>query len=611
MSRISGFIDNRGDVADQRIRDMLLPMQRTGWQADVRSIGKAVFGWTGSATINLATSSEAVAVLDGFVYNREDWPLQGSDAQLVLDLYLKHGFEGALRKINGDFAVALYDGKTNTLWLGRDRFGVKPLYYASQGELFAFASRPGALLALPGTSREVNRRFVALFAACHYRYFDNFPEESPYAGISQLPASHILCVREGHASQSTYWSLTDQEELALSEEILAERYRELLLDSVSLRLKSSRGAAFTLSGGMDSSSVLAAAVRLTGEKQHAFSAVYEDSTYDESREITPMLDAAVRQWHQIRIGTPDVFGIVRRMIDVHDEPVATATWLSHYLLCEEAAGKGFGSLFGGLGGDELNAGEYEHFFYHFADLKFGGEERELEHEVAMWALYHDHPIYKKNMAVVDDALIRLVDIRRKGRCLPERKRMARYYDALHPDYYDLHSFEPVMDHPFSTYLKNRTFQDITRETAPCCLRAEDRQTSAFGLENFLPFFDHRLVEFMFRIPGKFKIRDGVTKRLLRLAMKGVLPEETRTRIKKTGWNAPAHVWFSGKGMEELKDLVHSNLFKVQGVYNVPVVDQLMEGHRDILSSGAATENHMMFFWQLVNLTEWLKWVGER
>jgi asparagine synthase (glutamine-hydrolysing) len=324
-----------------------------------------------------------------------------------------------------------------------------------------------------------------------------------------------------------------------------------------------------------------------------------------------MLDAAVKQWHQIRIGIPDVFGTVRRMIAVHDEPVATATWLSHYLLCGEAAGKGFGSLFGGLGGDELNAGEYEHFFYHFADLKFGGEDKELEYEVAMWAQYHDHPIFRKNMAVVDDALNRLVDIRQKGRCLPERKRIARYYDALNPDYYDINSFKPVMDHPFTSYLKNRTFQDIYRETAPCCLRAEDRQTMAFGLENFLPFFDHHLVEFMFRIPGKSKIRDGITKRLLRQAMKGILPEETRTRIKKTGWNAPAHVWFSGKGLVEIKDLVHSKTFKEHGVYNVPVVKRLMNEHQDIVSGGAARENHMMFFWQLVNLSEWLKWLGNR
>lgn len=606
MSRIAGLIVNsRNSDVHQWVHDMLLPMRQTNWQSDVCSKGQAVFGWTGGHAVNMTCNEELAVVMDGFVYNREDWTFQGSDAQIILELYQKYGFEGVLQRINGDFSIALYDGNKKTFWLGRDRFGIKPLYYVAKHNFFAFASRPKVLLTLPGISRDVNRQFVALFATCHYRYFDNFPETTPYAEISQLPACHILCVKNGQISKFVYWSLTDQDDLSLPEKTLAEHYRELLYDSVSLRLKSSKRPAFTLSGGMDSSSVLATAVRLTGEKQHAFSTVYDDSTYDESEEIKPILDSTVKEWHQLQIGNPDVFEIVRRMIDVHDEPVATATWLSHFLLCDEASKQGFGSLFGGLGGDELNAGEYEHFFYYFADLCFQGDHAALAHEVSRWSRYHDHPIYKKNMAVVEESLGRMVDLRQAGRCLPDRRRLERYFGALNPDYFDILSFEPTMDHPFHSYLKNRTYQDIFSETAPCCLRAEDRQTTAFNLENFLPFFDHRLVEFMFRVPGKYKIRDGITKRLLRQAMKGILPEETRTRIKKTGWNAPAHVWFSGKGLEELQHMVQSKSFKEHGAYNVPVVQRLIDEHRDIVSTGAAKENHMMFFWQMINLEIWL------
>ena len=133
---------------------------------------------------------------------------------------------------------------------------------------------------------------------------------------------------------------------------------------------------------------------------------------------------------------------------------------------------------------------------------------------------------------------------------------------------------PAMDQPFRTYLKNRTYQDLFRETAPCCLRAEDRQTAAFGLEHFDPFLDHRLLELMFRVPGKMKIRDGVTKILLRRAMQGILPEETRTRIKKSGWNAPAHVWFSGSNAARLRDLVASRAFRERGIYDVEEVEHL-------------------------------------
>ena len=122
-----------------------------------------------------------------------------------------------------------------------------------------------------------------------------------------------------------------------------------------------------------------------------------------------------------------------------------------------------------------------------------------------------------------------------------------------------------MENPFGSYLKNRTWQDLSRETTPCCLRAEDRQTTAFGLENIVPFLDHRLVEFMFRVPGSMKIHNGVTKILLREAMRGILPEITRSRIKKTGWNAPAHLWLSGKNGEIVKDLIRANRFSSLGI----------------------------------------------
>jgi len=567
--------------------------------------GNAAMGWCGWSVPGIARAGHVIAVFDGHIYNRDELGPAENDAALVVNLYKKHGFSEVLRRINGDFAVALYDEATGTLWLGRDRFGVKPLYYTTAAGGLAFASRPRALLALPGVSREVNRRFVALFAASHYRYFDNEPDHSPYAQVAQLPAGHVLRVANGQVTTTRYWSLEDAPEFMAPEAELAEQYGALLLDAVALRLKAASEPAFTLSGGMDSSSVLAAAVKTSGSRQHAFSAVYDDKTYDESDDIRPMVEAVAKEWHPVRVGTPDVFGLVRRMIEVHDEPVATATWLSHFLVCEQAAKEGFGSLFGGLGGDELNAGEYEHFVYHFADLSTAGLEEELAREVKLWITYHDHPIFRKTMDGLERNLARLVDFSRPGRCVPDYERLRRYSSALNSEFFNLSAFEPSMDHPFSSYLKNRTYQDIFRETVPCCLRAEDRQATAFGLDHFLPFFDHRLVEFMFRVPGRMKIRNGVTKHLLREAMQGILPEETRTRIKKTGWNAPAHVWLSGPGREQVTDLVHSRSFRERGIYNVAAVERLVDEHDRIVATGAIRENHMMFLWQLVNLELWL------
>jgi len=120
-----------------------------------------------------------------------------------------------------------------------------------------------------------------------------------------------------------------------------------------------------------------------------------------------------------------------------------------------------------------------------------------------------------------------------------------------------------------------------------------------------PFYDVDLVEFMFRITGTLKIRNGITKHLLRKAMKGILPESTRTRIKKTGWNAPAHLWFSGKNSAILKDMVRSRVLQNTGIYRISETDKIIDSHHATVLSKKTKGNHMMFLWQLANLYFWL------
>lgn len=611
MSRIVGIAQPAGSmVGAALLLKALAAGARPGlpWVAREEALGAAEFGWWGAGDPGLSRGDGVLVAMDGTIYNRaelgEEFP-----AALVMRLYAEHGFVETLRRLHGDFAIALYDERTRTFWLGRDRLGVKPLYYVRTGERTAFASRPRPLFAVPGVSREPRHEFVALFAGSHYRYFDNDAAGSPYRDVRQVPAGHAIALSPTGTRTMCYWALEDAPAPDVSESELAERYRALVIDAVRRRLHGVTRPAFTLSGGVDSSSVLSAAVEVTGRRQSAFSSVYSDKTYDESEEIRTILTDKVDPWYPITVDTPDVMATVRRMIEANDEPVATATWLSHFVLCETMAGAGFSHVFGGLGGDELNAGEYEYFLFFFADLRTAGREDLLRHEVARWIAHHDHPVFRKSVSAMEEGLARLVDLTRPGRCRADEWRMRRYRRALTRDYTELERFEPVMEAPFRSYLLNRTWQDLSRETMPCCLRAEDRQTAAFGLDHRDPFLDHRLVEFMFRVPATLKIRDGVTKHLLREAMRGVLPEETRTRIKKTGWNAPAHLWFSGPGRAALLDLIDSRAFRERGVYDVAEVRRLLDEHDAAVASADPRENHMMFFWQLVNLELWLDDVG--
>lgn len=609
MSRIAGIVPSTRDAESRAPRVMFDVLgYRNGWRQSWAKTGVAYLGRLGAGSIAIAAETGLAVVLDGTIYNRAELGASAgeSDAALLLSLYRRTGDLGeVVSHVNGDFAIALFDERRDMLWLARDRIGLRPLYYVNGPNEFAFASRPRSLLTLSGVSAEPDPRYVGLIAGCHYRYFDNDLGASPYRGIRQLPPAHCLAVSRGSVVVRRYWGVDKASAFTDDEDSLAERYRALLIDAVRLRLNAVDRPAFTLSGGMDSSTVLSSAVSITGHKQNAYSSVYNDTTYDESSDIQSMLSTAVERWHPVKGEAADVFGTIERMVAAHDEPVATATWLAHFLLCEQAAADGVGTLFGGMGGDELNAGEYEYFPYFFADLRAAGQEETLAGEIASWARHHDHPIFRKSPALAQSMITRLTDPDHPGLCRPDRARLERYAGAINRDLFNIHAFAPEMDHPFGECLANRTWQDLTRETAPPCFRAEDRNCTFFGLAHADPFTDHRLIEFMFRVPGQLKIRHGVTKHLLRKAMQGLMPDETRLRIKKTGWNAPAHVWFSGDGLTRLRDLVASRRFRDRGIYDEARLAQILDEHEAIVAGGNAAENHMMFLWQLVNLDAWL------
>jgi asparagine synthase (glutamine-hydrolysing) len=547
-----------------------------------------------------------ILMFDGSIFNPESLPSGNTIFEQIAHGYRSYGFVKLLQILNGDFAIALYDKVKRKIWLGRDRFGVRPLYYYwKQAEKLIFASQPAGIIAFPGIPRNPDPRYVAMMAASHYRYFDNVPESSPMLEIKQIPAAHWVSCDEDQLQIGSYWKLEDAPEWDGSEAELALRYRELLMDAVLSRLKQAKSPAFTLSGGMDSSSVLSCAVKGSNHKQIAYSSVYADQTYDESEDIQTILSETVSKWNSVLIEPHDVLQLVDEMVSVHHEPVATATWLSHFLVSRQAHGDGIKTLFGGLGGDELNIGEYEYFFYFFADI-WQNDSIKWKNEVFHWSQLHNHPLYAKNEVVAKNAYERLAGP--NGLNYPDRSRIERYAKLLQPGFFDLETYQPIMNHPFKNHLKNRTWQDIFHETMPCCLRAQDRHGARWGIEHFNPFLDYRLVEFMFRVPAHLKIRDGVTKILLRSAMEGIVPDTTRLRVKKTGWNAPAHIWFSGKMIENLLDMIHSDNFRQRGIYNIAELEKIILEHSEIVTNHKLQENHMMLLWQMVNLDSWFRYL---
>ncbi len=528
--------------------------------------------------------------------------------------YRKYGFNKAIGQLHGDFSIVLYEKHQQKIFLIRDKVGISPLYYShnKDNKFIGFSTNPILLGVVPFIGFQPNETYVDLFATCHYRTIDNDRHKSPLEHVAQVPAAHYVeyHIKSNTTSLHCYWQVQEKDFSHHSEEELIEEYRHLFQQAVTQRLKKSHNQAFTLSGGMDSSSVLAMSSFIEGKPQYAFSSVYDDKTYDESEDIQSMLFGPVEKWNPVKIESINLFKDISNLVKMHGEPVATSTWLAHHDIARAVHEQGFDCLFGGLGGDEVNAGEYEYFFFWFADLHAAGKESTLAHEIGKWQEYHDHPIFIKNKKIALEKMHAMCDFSTLGRCLPDKERIRKYASTLQNNRLDIYQYTPQMPCFSSSYLNNRTWQDIFYETAPCCIRAEKRQTSYFGLETFLPFYDDRILDFMLNVESGYKIKNGVTKYLLREMMRGILPEETRLRVKKSGWNTPSHLWFCNESLDDLQDMIESVGFSNRDIYKKTEVKRLLKEHIDIVTNNKIQENHMMFFWQLVNVNLWLDWLDE-
>ena len=552
-------------------------------------------------------------VVDGIFYNLSelapDRPGANEAEALVLAIS-RMGVTEALKLANGDFAAALYD-RRRRLILARDRFGIRPLYLTREeaGREIggpAFASRPRALLPLPGVSREPDRRTLAAMIGANYRYFDVEPCRAPYRDLEQVPAATALVISDfSDRRTEVYEDFTPGPRHREPVEELAEAYRDLFRDSVGRRLRRFRNPAFTLSGGLDSSSVTITASRIAEAPVVATSSTYDDRQYDESEEINDVVATGSCTWKPVRLAPGDLFGDIAKLIAAHDEPVSTVTWLSHAELVNRMVEDGHDVVFSGLGGDEQHAGEYDYFFYAFADLAAQGDDDRLNHEIAAWARNHDHPIHRKNAAVAKRMMGLLTNPAQPGQCLPNPYLRQRYRHLLSGDLRDV-DLSVTLPRWSESYLTSHTLNELLRNTMPCCLRAADRNGRLAGIEGCHPFHDHRLLHFMLRLPPTEKIQEGVTKCFLRRAMSGVLPEVTRTRVKKTGWNAPAHRWFAEDFHDALLDMTGSRRFRERGLVDVPAVEAMAGEHRRIVLQGEARDNHMMALWQIANLEIWLR-----
>lgn len=509
-------------------------------------------------------------------------------------------------KLWGEYAVAAVDKTSGVVRLIRDRVGFYVIYYHQSSGTLRFATTLSLLIERAGIIPEPDRETIARFIGTHYRHLEGDRRATSFAGIRKVPPGSYLEVSGGKVTEREYWNPRREEWVCQSteESAAADELRALLEDAVQRRVRdvTADNAAFALSSGMDSSSVLSLAGRHVNGRPRAYTSSFEGWADDETHEVRhtgPLMS----QWQPVVMPSAlDLLDSATQLQREHDEPVVTVTWLWDFFVQQRAAEEGAGVFFGGLGGDELFAGEFEHFFFFFADLDAAGEKARLDREIESWIRLHDHPVHHKTRNLVIETWRRMRGENGAVRTNPVR--FGRYLDVLTPEFQAAVGTPPDLENPYPDYLRNRLWQDFRSETTLPCLRAATGNAAAHGIEMRFPFLDHRVVEWAFSIPGDWKIRHGVTKHILRAAMRGILPSDVTARARKVGWSSPADQMFRGGTLEKLRALIDSSEWVSRDIYDRDAVQRKFTEHE----SGAA--DHAMFLWQFAVLEAWWRrWFG--
>ena len=534
-----------------------------------------------------------VLIFNGEIYNyielKDELKKRGflfktnGDTEVVLNSFKYWGID-AFNKFNGMWAIAIYDKQEKKLYLSRDRFGKKPLYYFLNNKKIVFASEPKAILKYPNIQKNPNIKKVFRYISTNYRYID-IDNESYFEGIYQVPKSTVMIIDNRMTKKVVkYWQLKDFN--TIKEKETVERFRELLIDSVRLRLRSDVDVGCFLSGGMDSTSIVSVAYNVLKTPIKTFSGITGEKkgVYDESEYIDEVVKGTEAVHKYIRINSYNIFEILDEMLLFHDEPICTVTWFSLYLIVKEIKKYNVPVVLNGHGGDELLAGYWDHYQYYFYDLNYP------EDEIKLW-----HENHKRDLAEIAEYKKLILQLR-KG-----KKEIEKF-----PDY--SYVFNNEIKNKFNlnvelsnlnntTLLTNRLYKELFYETLPASLRAEDRNTMAHSIESRSPFLDYRLVEFCFKLDNKLKIKNGIGKWILREAMKGILPEKVRTRMDKAGFIAPADEWFRTINKKQIEDMLNDNILKE--LFNIGELKKVYNRH-------LKGENHQMFLWQLINFYIWYK-----
>lgn len=566
-------------------------------------------------------------VFNGEVYNyielREELARAGhafrteSDTEVVLAAYREWG-HACLSRFNGMFAFALWDARKRELFCARDRLGVKPFYYWRGDGQFVFGSEIKALLAHPAVPRRPNPAIVYDYLA--FKQADH-TDETFFADIVRLPAAHYLVVgADGSVVQRRWWDLAINDEIEASPETglqMITHFGELLRDAVRLRLRSDVPIGTCLSGGLDSSAIAILANQLIfdehavdraliGKHQKTFSACFDDKRFDEREFIQLVLDATGAETYKV---FPDVDGWWRdldKLLWHMDEPFHSTSQYSQHCVMRRVAEAGVKVTLDGQGADELLAGYPGYHSVWLSTLVARGQLARAVREARATLAMGGRGQSAGSLALrVGYSVLPFA---------PQLRRIVAPLARLTPDARIGHVIRPELDEKFAPRraamqerqtellrdFPRRLYHDVTSASLPALLRYEDRNSMAFAIESRTPFLDYRLVEHCFAMPMAYKISGAWTKRALRDAMEGVLPEPIRWRKDKKGFVTPEAIWLR-HGRERVREVLGGPLASSEFLDGAQV-KRLLDRELDATNEGAFYTD--VFRWLLLEL--WMR-----
>jgi asparagine synthase (glutamine-hydrolysing) len=524
-----------------------------------------------------------------------------TDTEVILAAYAQWG-EACVDRFNGMWAFAIYDRLENSIFCSRDRFGVKPFYYTTIGNYFAFGSEIKQFTTLPQWSAKANIPRVLDFLM--YGVFDH-SEETLFDEVLQLRGGHNLTynlhshqyiIKEWYNLSNKVSDLKDNFDAAKS------KFLNLFQDAVKLRLRSDVKVGSCLSGGLDSSAIVSVVNEIltrTGQNeiQETVSSCFEIKKYDEQEYIDAVVDRTQVKAHKVFPKYENLFDTLDKIIWFQDGPIGSSSTFAHYSVFEETARHNIKVMLDGQGADESLAG-YDGFYYSYYysllhKLKFAT----LFNEVSSVKRYNRFSIptfvYKGFTSYLPYSIHKLL------------KKKLNSFDSMGVKYKSYKSggkeedilLNQVLD--LST-LKKLSYNQIYEHSLPMLLHNADRMSMAHSIESRLPFLDYRLVEYIFSLPDNYKIKEGKTKFILRESLISVLPDKIINRFDKMGFLTPEAYW-----MKSYHDEFYIRLEEATNVLSV-LVDKdaiLLSFKKD---SDANTITMGSFYWRIISIASWVK-----